>query len=150
AHLPADAAFLDDDGKPVVLADYFKAGKPTILVLAYFRCLMLCGMVLNATVEGLKGVTWTAGEEFQVLVVSIDPREDHDLARAKKKNLLEAYNRPLAADGVHLLTGRKESIQALASAVGFHYRYLPGRNDFAHAAGIFVVTPDGRLSRTIT
>lgn len=150
AQLPLDAVFMDEEGQAVKLGQLFSSGKPTLLVLAYFRCPMLCGLVLNATVDGLKGVTWTPGDEFQVLTVSIDPRESPALAKEKEANLLEAYGRPHAAAGWHFLTGGKGSIDALADAVGFHYRYLPERNDFAHAAGIFVVKPDGRLSRTIT
>lgn len=150
AQLPLDAVFKDEDGQAVKLGQYFTGEKPTLLVLAYYRCPMLCGLVLNATVDALKGVTWTPGDEFQVLTVSIDPRENPELAREKEANLLAAYGRPQAAAGWHFLTGGKGSIDALADAVGFRYRYLPERNDFAHAAGIFVVKPDGKLSRTIT
>lgn len=152
AALPLDAIFADEDGKAVRLGDYLRGerAKPTLLILAYFRCPQLCGLVLNAAVDGLKGLTWTPGEEFQVLTISIDPREDAALGREKKANLLAAYGRPSAAAGWHFLTGGKGSIEAVTQAVGFKYRYLPERNDFAHAAGIFVLTPEGRLSRTIT
>jgi protein SCO1 len=150
AQLPLDAVFTDDEGRTAPLSDRLVEGKPTLLVLAYFKCPMLCGLVLNAVTDSLKELAWTPGEEFNVLTVSIDPRESVELGREKKKSLVAALGRPAAAKGWTLLTGTDENIKKLTGAVGFKYRFLPERNDFAHAAGIFIVTPQGKLSRTIT
>lgn len=147
ATIPLDLVFADERGRPVRLRDYFRAGKPVVLTLNYYRCPMLCTLILNGYVESLKGVGWIPGREFESVTVSIDPRETPPLAQAKKQTYIEELGQPAAASGWHFLTGRDESIKALADAVGFRYRYLEDTDEFAHAAAIFVLTPDGRVSR---
>jgi protein SCO1/2 len=146
AQLPLELAFRDEAGRSIRLGDYFKE-RPVILVLAYYRCPMLCTQVLNNLVRALLEVPLAAGRDFQVVVVSFDPREKPELAAAKKKSYLERYGRPGAAEGWHFLTGDQEPIDQLTRAVGFRYRYDPVNDQFAHASGILVVTPKGQLSR---
>jgi protein SCO1/2 len=149
AKLPLDLEFTDENGAPVRLGQYFSGDRPVILTLGYYRCPMLCTLVLNSLVDGLRDLPWTPGREFEVVTVSIDPTETPTLARLKKQNYLEEYARPGAAGGWHFLTGREENIRKLADAVGFGYRYVPERGQYAHAAAIFVVTPDGRLAKVL-
>jgi protein SCO1/2 len=122
-------------------------GKPTILVLAYYRCPMLCTQVLNGLVHGLKGVPFNVGDKFNVVTVSFDAREKPELAARKKSTYVEDYGRPRADQGWHFLTGEQPAIDALADAVGFRYRYDKDRDQFAHASGIMILTPQGRVSR---
>jgi len=147
ARLPLDLEFTAEDGKPVVLSRYFSGGKPVILTLNYYRCPMLCGLLLNGVVEGLKELSWTPGREFEIVTVSIDPQETSQLAMLKKESYITELGRPGAASGWHFLTGRGASIRKLADAVGFGYRYDAERQQYAHPAGIFLVTPDGRMAR---
>jgi protein SCO1/2 len=149
AKLPLDVEFKDEDGGTVRLGRYFTGDRPVILTLGYYRCPMLCTLVLNSLVDGLRDLPWTPGREFEVVTVSIDPTETPTLARLKKQNYLEEYARPGAASGWHFLTGREENIRKLADAVGFGYRYVPERGQYAHAAAIFVATPDGRLAKVL-
>jgi protein SCO1/2 len=144
--VPLDAEFVDESGKPVRLADYFH-GKPVILVMAYYRCPMLCTLVLNGLVQGMIDMNFTAGKEFEVITVSFDPRETPDLAAAKKQTYLSRYRRPGAADGWHFLTGKDASIRRLAEAIGFRYVYDPATDQFAHAAGLVILTPEGKIAR---
>lgn len=146
--LPLDAVFLDDEGKQVRLGDYFGPGKkPAILVLAYYECPMLCTLVLNGTVKAIRPLTFTAGDEFDVIAISIDPKETPELASKKKAAYLEDYARKGDGSGFHFLTGQAASIKAVADAVGFQYRYMEETGEFAHAASIYVVTSLGQLSR---
>jgi len=149
AKLPLDVEFKDEDGGTVRLGRYFTGDRPVILTLGYYRCPMLCTLVLNSLVDGLRDLPWTPGREFEVVTVSIDPTETPTLARLKKQNYLEEYARPGAASGWHFLTGREENIRRLADAVGFGYRYVPERGQYAHAAAIFVATPAGRLAKVL-
>jgi protein SCO1/2 len=153
ARLPLDLPFVDEDGKAVTLGDYFERtggpsrnGRPIILQLGYFKCPMLCGLVLNGAMDGLKGVDWSAGETFDLIAVSINPRETPQLAKVKREGYLLDYNRPSAEKGFHFLTGPESSSHALADAVGFKFREQEN-GDYSHAAAIFVITPDGRISR---
>ena len=146
AQVPLDTDFRDEEGRSVRLGDYF-GDKPVVLVLAYFRCPMLCTQVLNGLVDGLRGVPWDIGDQFRVLTVSFDAREGPELAAAKKASYLESYGRPGTADGWHFLTGERAAIDRLAEAVGFHYEYDAEKDQFAHASGIMVLTPDGKVSR---
>jgi protein SCO1/2 len=144
--VPLDLEFRDEAGRSVRLGDYF-AGRPVILVLAYYRCPMLCTQVLNGLVDGLRGIPLDAGSDFQVVTVSFDPREQPELAAAKKQSYVESYGRPGAAAGWHFLTGQEPAIAALARAVGFRYTYDPKLDQFAHVSGLMVLTPHGTIAR---
>jgi len=144
--VPLDLAFHDEAGRQVHLADYFH-GKPVILILAWYRCPMLCTEVLNGVTRSMLDMSLTAGKDFQVITVSFDPREGPELAASKKKTYLERYGRPGADAGWHFLTGDEKSINALTDAVGFRYSYDEYNQQFAHASGIMVVTPTGKLYR---
>jgi protein SCO1/2 len=146
AQVPPDLVFRDETGRAVRLGDYF-GDRPLILVLAYYRCPMLCTEVLNGLVRGMLDLPFTVGKEFDVLTVSFDPREQPDLAAAKKETYLERYGRPGAEAGWHFLTGEEGPIGRLTEAVGFRYRYDPVKDQYAHASGILVLTPAGRVSR---
>ncbi len=145
--IPLDLEFADDEGRPVRLGQYFPGDRPVILTLGYYSCPMLCTLVLNGLVDGLKAVPWTPGRQFEIVTVSIDPRETPTLARLKKENYLAEYGRAGAAAGWHFLTGREEAIRRLADAVGFGYRYVKERGQYAHPAVIFLLTPDARVAR---
>jgi len=147
ARLPLELEFIDEDGRTVRLGDYFDGARPVILTLNYYRCPMLCGLQLNGVVAGMEEMDWTPGVEFEMVTVSIDPLETPELAQAKKENYLKRYQRPAAARGWHFLTGRQDNIERLAETVGFGYTYDVASGQYAHAAAIFVVTPDGRVAR---
>lgn len=147
ARLPLELEFIDEAGRTVRLGDYFDGARPVILTLNYYRCPMLCGLQLNGVVTGLEDVDWTPGVEFEMVTVSIDPLETPELAQAKKENYLKRYQRPAAARGWHFLTGRQVNIERLAETVGFGYTYDVASGQYAHAAAIFVITPDGRIAR---
>ena len=146
ANLPLDARFVDDAGRQVALRDYFGGERPVVLQIGYNKCPMLCNLVLNGLFDGLKGVDWTPGEKFEVLSVSIDPTETAMLAKAKKESYLAEFERPGAGRGIHFLTGTEFASRAVADAVGFQFR-LQENGDYAHAAVIMLITPDGRISR---
>ena len=150
AKLPLDAVLRDEQDRVVRLGDYFDGQRPVVLVLSYYKCPMLCGMVLESTTLGLKAMAWTPGEQFEVLTISIDARETSTLARQKKETALAVLGKPGAEHGWHFTTSTERDIAAIAKSVGFAFKFLPERNDFAHAAGIFIITPDGRVSQTIT
>ena len=146
ARLPLDLEFTDSLGRRVRLGEYF-GDKPVVLSLVYYECPMLCTMVLNGLVSAARVLDPSIGKDYAVISVSIDPGEGSDLAAAKKQEYLNRYGREGAADGWHFLTGEEESIRALAATVGFKYRYVTERDEYAHAAGIMIITPEGRVSR---
>jgi protein SCO1/2 len=146
AQVPPDLAFLDETGKAVKLGDYF-GKKPLILDLVYYNCPMLCGESLAGLTGALRLVKFDAGDQFDVVIVSFDPRETPDMAAAKKIDYVKRYGRVNTASGWHFLTGSAESINALTKAVGFQYQYDAKLNQFAHATAIMALTPQGRISR---
>lgn len=147
ARVPLDAEFTDDLGRTVRLGDAFAAGRPVILTLNYYRCPMLCTLVLNGLVDTLKALEWGPGDGYEIVTVSIDPTETPTLARSKKQSYLEALARPGAESSWRFLTGKRDAIDAVADAVGFRYSYDPDTRQYAHAAAILVLTSDGRVSR---
>jgi len=146
SQVPLDLVFQDEAGRAVSLGQYF-AQKPVVLVLAYYDCPMLCTLVLNGLLHSLKELKYNVGQEFEVVTVSFDPTEKPPLAAAKKAIYVGLYGRPNAGAGWHFLTGDESSIRQLAQAVGFRYNYDPNTKQYVHAAGIMVLTPDGRLAR---
>lgn len=147
AKLPLDLEFRDENGDWVELGSFFDGQRPVILTLNYYRCPMLCGLMLNGVVDGLEAMSWTPGAEFEIVTISINPLETPELARAKKQNYLKRLERPAAAKGWHFMTGRELEINRLAETLGFSYTYDPVSREYAHAAVIFVCTPDGRVAR---
>lgn len=144
--LPLDLVFRDADGRRVVLGDYFD-GRPVALSLVYYDCPMLCPLTLSGLAQSLKPLELSAGEEFQVVVVSFDPTETAATARAARDRYLPLYGREGAEEGWHFLTGDQTSIERLADAVGFRYTWDAERAEYAHAAGLVVATPEGRIAR---
>ena len=144
--VPADLPFVDEAGKAVRLGDYF-GQRPIVLALAYYECPMLCTQVLSGMTAGMKGMRFTAGQEFEVVVVSIDPGEGPGLAAQKKATHVAHYDRAGTAGAWHFLTGRKADIDRLAQTVGFSYTYDEKTDQYAHAAGLTILTPDGRIAR---
>lgn len=145
--IPLDLQFKDENGSTVRLGDYFKKGRPVILTLVYYQCPMLCSEVLTGLDSAMQVMKFTAGNEYEVITVSIDPRDTPEVAKEKKASYLKEYKRPGAEDGWHFLTGQPENIAKLAQTVGWKYRWDPKMNQFVHAAGIMLVTPQGKLAQ---
>jgi protein SCO1/2 len=145
--VPLDVSFRDEAGRAMPLASFFESGKPVILALVYYRCPMLCTEILTGLESSLKAVSLDAGKDFNVVSISFDPKDTPELAAAKKQMYLKRYNRPNAANGWHFLTGDAANIKALTDAVGFHYKYDPATEQFAHASAIMILTPEGRISK---
>lgn len=146
AQVPLDLPFTDETGRQVRLGDYF-GRRPVILALVYYECPMLCTQVLNGLVTALGVMNFEPGREFDVVAVSFNPREGPGLASQKKAAYMERYKRPHTAGGWHFLTGADASIRQLADAVGFRYEYDEAIKQYAHGAGIEVLTPSGHISR---
>lgn len=139
--------FIDEAGQTVTLGD-FLGDRPAVLSLVYYECPMLCTEVLNGLQVALKGMKYSIGTDFDVITVSIDPGETPELAASKKAMYLERLQRPGSETGWHFLTTPKtEAISELADTVGYGFTYDPATDQYAHAAGIMVLTPDGRVSR---
>lgn len=147
AQIPLDLTFQDEWNKPVALRDLFAHGKPVVLTLVYYECPMLCNLVLNGLVKTMRAMSLDAGKDFEIVTVSFDHREHADIAAAKKKSYIERYQRPGAEKGWHFLTGDEASIKRLADAVGFRFAFDETTGQFAHASGIMVATPQGKLAR---
>ncbi|SYZ72600.1 Electron transport protein SCO1/SenC [Candidatus Zixiibacteriota bacterium] len=147
ARIPLDLTFVDDSGKTVTIGDYFNQGKPVILDMAYYTCPMLCNLVMNGIAQGVKQINLLPGRDFQIVTVSIDPRDSVSLAAAKRANYLKSIGKPGIDAGWRFLTGPAENSKALADALGFEYYYDEAKGQYAHPAVIFVLTADGRISR---
>jgi protein SCO1 len=137
--------FTAENGQPVKLADFFNQGRPVILDLVYYKCPMLCTLILNAQTQTMRDIAWTPGKDYEVVTISIDPRETSDVASQKKAIYLSTYDRP--APGWHFLVDRDGNAKKLAELMGFHYRYDEKQQQFAHASAIMILTPSGVISR---
>jgi protein SCO1 len=139
--------FRDETGQNVTLKNYFDGQKPVLLYLVYYGCPNLCTMVLNGGIESMKGITWNPGENYEVVAISIDSREKPELAREKKAAYLKEFGRPETGKGWHFLTGDEPSVAAITKQIGFRYKWDEESQQFAHGSAIFVLTPEGKISR---
>ena len=146
AMVPLDTVLRDEAGREVPFSSFFH-GKPVLLVPVYYRCPMLCTQILTGVESTLKAVTFDPGKDFEVVAVSFDPKDTPQLAAAKKQTYLHRYARPNTANGWHFLTGDEKNVKSLLDAVGYHYKYDPKTDQYAHASGIMILTADGRVSR---
>jgi len=144
--IPPGIAFRDENGKIVHLGD-FLGTKPILLSLVYFECPALCTEVLNGELRTMDAISLDLGKDFDAVTVSFEPKDTPALAKAKRDVYIGQYGRPGAAENWHFLTGDQFSIDALTKAVGFHYAYDSGSRQYAHAAAIMILTPDGKIDR---
>ena len=144
--IPLDLTFTNEAGQSVRIGDYF-GDKPIVLTLVYYDCPMLCNQVLTSLLRAMNVLAFGIGTEFDVLTVSVDPGETHDLAAAKRAEYLKNYRGRDGSNGWHFLTGDQDQIEQLASAVGFRYEYEEQTDQYIHASGIMVLTPAGKLAR---
>ena len=146
SQLPLDATFRDEDGQTVPLGKYF-GKRPVVLALVYYECPMLCTQILNGMVRAAKVMTFTPGKDYDVVAISFDARETPKQAMLKKQIYMKDYGHPETANGWHFLTGDLSSIKRVTDAVGFRYKWDVYTATFAHASAIYVLTPDGKLSK---
>ena len=145
--LPLDAAFKDEAGRDVRLGDYFKTGKPVVFAFVYYECTMLCTQVMNGISSALKVVPFEIGKDFEVVLVSFDPRDTPQAATEKKAAHLQYWSTEKTAGAWHFLTGTEPEIRRATQAAGFSYQGDARNTQFAHVSGVLVTTPEGRLSR---
>jgi len=140
-----DLTFNDENGQVVKLRDFFNKGRPVLLDLVYYNCPQLCTLILNRQVEIMRQMPQTPGKEYEVVSISIDPRETPEIATNKKATYLASYGKP--APGWHFLTDRDDNAKRLAELIGYHYRWDPRIQQYAHLAGIMILTPEGKMAR---
>lgn len=145
--VPMDLAFVDHNGKQVRLRDYFDGKRPVLLSFAYHTCPTLCSMVLDATTRGISETKWTAGVEYQVVTISIDPKDTPESAAKKRAEVLAQYGRPEGEKGWHFLVGDEKAIEAITAAVGYGYFYNERTQQYGHPAAIVFLTPQGMVAR---
>jgi protein SCO1/2 len=146
APLPLDTTFKDEHGATVRLGDYF-GKRPVIVAFVYYECPMLCTQILNGLVSGVKVLDQTVGTDFDVVAISFDARETPVMAAAKKATYMDQYQRPGSAQGWHFLTGDEAAIAKVTAAAGFQFAWDASTQQFAHASGVVVTTPAGRVAR---
>lgn len=147
--IPGDVRLHDETGKEVTVGSYLTGQKPVVLNFVYHQCPTLCSFVLTGFTNGIKDVPWAVGEQYEILTVSIDPRDTPAIASEKKHARIEQYGRAKesANRGWHFLTGDADQVRKLADSVGFRYEYDDKQQQFAHSAAIVVLSPDGAISR---
>lgn len=151
--LPLEEEFVNEAGQVVPLSSFFDGKRPVILLLNYYGCPMLCGLLLNGARDGLQSIDWKPGDHYKVVTISIDPKEGPDLAQAKKESLLGSLKdenfRQAAKANWHFLVGKGGSEARLAAALGFTYKWVEEEKQYAHGAALFLASPDGKLNRVL-
>ncbi|MEX0723755.1 MAG: SCO family protein [Gracilimonas sp.] len=144
--IPLDAKFATSTGDSVQLSDLLEEGKPVLLNPLYYECPMLCGLVLDGTINVIEDLQWKPGKDFIVISISIDPEEDAELAARSKQNYLSQMD-STTRSGWHFLTGNKTEIDKVVEAVGFRYKEIEGTGEYAHSAAIMLLSPEGKITR---
>ena len=147
APLDLNLEFTDDHGETLPLGRLINGRRPVLMAMVYYNCPSLCNYHLNGLTDAMRSLTWKAGDEFDVVAVSMDSSETADLAAKKKANYVKSYGHADTADGWHFLVGTKPNVDALAKQLGFKFKWLEDKQQFAHASVTYVITPGGRISR---
>ncbi|MGE5612451.1 MAG: SCO family protein [Bacillota bacterium] len=147
AQVPLNLAFEDERGQQVQLSQYFNPGRPVILQLGYFGCPMLCGLISRGVVDAIKPLPLRAGTDYEFIYLSINPNETSKLAYLKKQSYISELGKPTEAGGWHLLVGQEQNINQVTESVGWKYKRDPKTGEYAHPAGIIILSPDGKVSR---
>jgi protein SCO1/2 len=147
AQMPLDASFKDEAGKDVRLSDYLHTQKPVLLAFVYYGCPMMCTQLEQGVVGSLRMLSFNPGRDYEVVFVSFDDRDTPEMAAAKKTTAMNKFRRPGTSTGWHFLSGSKKSVAAVTNAANFHFNYDAKNNLFAHASGLILLTPEGRISR---
>lgn len=145
--IPLDLTFTDTSGRDVTLGEYFNKKRPVIIQMGYFNCPMICDVVSEKIIEGVKGLDLQMGQDFDVLYVSVNPKERWQLGQQKKRSYIEAYGKPGAIEGWNFLVGQEAGIKKLTDAIGFGFRKVEGRDEWSHPPMIAILTSDGTISR---
>lgn len=145
--LPLELVFRDHRRQDGRVQDWFEGRRPVIVSMNYSNCPMLCNLQLSGLVESLKQLDWTAGKEFDVVSVSMDPSETPERAGQTRQRYLDLYERAGTGNGWRFLVGNRQSIERLAASIGFKFRYVPDRKEYAHPAMFVLCTPDGKIAR---
>jgi protein SCO1/2 len=145
--IPTGLEFTDQSGRQMRLSELFQDGKPVLLVLAYYRCPALCGLILRGVVHGLSDLGWTPGAQYRALTVSIDPKDTAATALVKQQAILGALKLPRMEAAWPFLVGTEPDIQALTASVGYRYTYDPASDQYAHPSALVILTPQGKISR---
>lgn len=149
SQVPLDAKLTTHDGREVSFGELIGNGKPTLLSLGYFECPMLCDVVLNGVLRGMKTLDFTPGNQFNIVSISIEPKETAQLAANKRKSYLTNYGREVPDGAWTFATGAASETKRIADAVGWNYQWDPEEEQYAHAAGVFILTPEGKVSRVL-
>ncbi len=145
--IPLELKFATSEGDSVTLASLMKGDKPVLLNPVYYECPMLCSMVIEAVYSGVSDLKWTPGDEYNIITFSIDPEEDSELAASTKDSMITKLGRESARKGWYFLSGKEEAIKKLTEAIGFKYRKVEEKDQFAHSAAIMFLSPDGTITR---
>ena len=153
AALPLQEEFIDESGQTVTLGSFFDGKKPVAVILNYYGCPMLCGLLLNAAKASFEDMNWVPDDHYKIVTISIDPKEKYSLAAAKKKSILGSVKREDfrrgAETGWHFLVGKNGSEARIAKAMGFGYKWIEEEQQYAHGAALFLASPSGKLSRVL-
>ncbi|MCR9244463.1 MAG: SCO family protein [bacterium] len=141
--------FTDERGYPFGLKQLFPGERPVILLLGYYSCPAMCGQVLDATLRALNDVALEPGTDYQLLNVSIDPKETAEVAKARKDAFLPKFAKIGATDGWRVCVGEENASRALADQVGFRFYWSEHTNQYAHPPAIVFLTKTGIVSRVI-
>lgn len=145
--IPLDLVFRDEDGQEVTLGQFFDGTRPVVLTMTYHDCPMLCNLILDGVTRTLTDFAWTPGEEFVILSVSFSENDTPELASNAKRRYVREMGREEAAAGWHFLTGDQSSIDALASAIGFQFKWVESQQDYAHPSVLVFAGGTGHISR---
>lgn len=149
SRLPLDSILRDENGKQVKLGQFFQDGLPVILTFNYSNCPLLCSVQLGGLVDVLRQMEWKVGQQFRVVTVSLDPKESIERTRSTKSQYLQRYSVMSAREGWRFLVADKDTLNEIASAVGYGFQWVKEQKEVSHPAALVFMSPSGVVTRYV-
>jgi protein SCO1/2 len=144
ARIPLNEVLRDESGTLTTLAK-LGHGRPIILIPVLHDCPNLCGVTLDGLASAMRQANVVGDRTASIVALGIDPKETPADARGALARLAERH--PELLGHIHATTGSGTAIHAVTDALGYRFAYDPRIGQYAHAAAVAVLTPDGRFSR---
>ncbi len=146
AFVPGDVPLTDQNGRQIKFGDLY-GKRPLVIMPMFFSCLSACPVETDALVRTvIQMPELSVGRDFDVVMLSLNPKETNELTQPRWRGVVRLYNRPSGEEGFHFLTGKLEDVRKITNALGFRWTYREEDDQINHPAGLMILSSQGQIT----